>query len=153
LLFLRSKDVPGRTPRKTMTNPTAILNHLQASSLLKVREWAKVLWVKAVVAGRVVCRFVSKKIGVEMKRIGLTGYELPEFAPSFSSPEEEYEWLCDWQQQKENQAVGDIAKLLPVGARPKSYNVDLAAAKVANGDMTLAEAVAFLSSKKPILRK
>ena len=52
-----------------MTNFTAILNHLQASSLLEVREWAKVLWVKAIVAGRVICRFVSKKIGVtEMKK-------------------------------------------------------------------------------------
>ena len=59
----KCKDVPGRTPRKTMTNFTAIATHLQASKIIEVREWVKVLWVKAIVAGRVVCRFVSKKIG------------------------------------------------------------------------------------------
>ena len=51
--------------RQMAINNTAILNHLQASKLLVVQEWATVLWVKAVVAGRVVCRFVSKKIGAK----------------------------------------------------------------------------------------
>jgi len=46
-----------------MINTAAILNHLQASEIIEVREWASVLWVKAVVVGRVICRFVSKKIG------------------------------------------------------------------------------------------
>jgi len=46
-----------------MTNTTAILNHLQASVIIEIDEWANVFWVKAIVAGRKVCRFVSKKIG------------------------------------------------------------------------------------------
>jgi len=44
-------------------NTQSIKNHLQASEIIEVREWAQVLWVKAVVTGRVVCRFVSKKFG------------------------------------------------------------------------------------------
>jgi hypothetical protein len=77
-----------------MTNSTAILNHLQASKIIEVRTWAKVLWVKAVVAGRVVCRFVSKKIGTTMtlgdaleytgspKAVYLQFHNLPSFVES-----------------------------------------------------------------------
>jgi hypothetical protein len=134
-----------------MFNTTAIATKLNiaASAIIKIEEWTHVLFVRF----KGGCRFVSKKVGCQMKRIGLTGYELPEFAPQFDDEDEEYDWLCDWHQQKEDQAVGEIAKLLPVGADPSSRNVDLVAAKVANGDMTVEEAVASLTSKRPILRK
>lgn len=43
-------------------NTTAIQNHLQADAIIEVREWAQVLWVKAVKMGKTICRFVSKKV-------------------------------------------------------------------------------------------
>jgi hypothetical protein len=57
-----------------MINTTAIATHLQASKVIEVREWAKVLWVKAIAGGRVICRLVSKKIGATQMEITRSKY-------------------------------------------------------------------------------
>ncbi len=49
--------------------------HLKSTSVIEVREWPQVLWVKAIVAGKTVCRFVSKRI-IAMKTKALSIFEM-----------------------------------------------------------------------------
>lgn len=120
------------------------------NQIKRCEEWASVLFVQ-VHGFRP--RFVSKK--VIMKNIGLTGFELPE-GVSFDSMDAEFEYLDSLQPDWEglvNQAIGDIAKYLPMGANPSGANLESMAYQVVDGHLTAQQAADRLSNKKIITLK
>lgn len=139
-----------------MTTATAqIAKHLNVveNAIVRVEKWAKVLFVVVKGLG---ARFVSKKV-IEVKNIGLTGYELPP-GVSFDLIEDELEWLDnqsgsnDWDTEV-NEAIGEIAKYLPLGSNPSEANLLSKARQVTEGTMSAQEAANQLSNKKVIIKR
>jgi hypothetical protein len=119
-------------------NTQAIASHLNIvdSAIIEIQEWASVLWVKFI--GGV--RFVSKKIGANAMSQEL-------------SAEEEYLLECerDGSNEKWNRIEAMEARLSHyVSGYHSESRLRSIACDVIDGEITEAQAIARLTSKKPI---